>query len=404
MTTIPPHIIDQARAADLIELAGRHIDLTNESAASKCGPCPKCQGEDRFWIRDNRYTCRGCGINGDSIDFVRMVTGCDFMEAVAQLTGWNRTGERQIAQAIPTKRVAANKPVAAPNTEWQREKTKLADEGAHRLFTDPQAEPGREYLLGRSIEPHAWQRFHLGYRANVPLPGTWNADKKQYTLPGKPAIALPWYRNGKVWAIRYRFLEAQTYIDAQGKQRKEKQVAQPGSHFAGGLYGGHALPEYTGLKVEHSEGKRAEALRTLVICEGELNAISIWQVAEPWGWDVLSLGSESQKLSQPMIDYAKTFGRVLVWMDRESIVKDLMSLLLPLGFGVSSPHRDDGGKLDANDLLQQGLLGGFLASMRLKSCKSTTERQRFLFDLWDADQRPPYLDAGARRMMSEVSS
>jgi hypothetical protein len=272
---------------------------------------------------------------------------------------------------------------------------------AHRLlFDDNAAALGQNYLIGRGIEPHCWMQFNLGYRHAAPLPGTWDESNKQWITPGKPAIVIPWYRGGEIWGLRYRFLEPHTYTDINGETRTEKQTAQSGSIFAGGLYGGHALP-FAGL-ADDGSGKYIESLRTLLICEGEINAISIWQMTEPWKWDVLSLGSESQKLSQAAIDAAKRYERVLIWMDRAEIARSLMTLI-PGAYGVNSPVKD-GKKQDANDMLQAGLLGGFLATVRLMACKSDTERQRHRWNLWDASQYPPFLDAGTLQVLQEIEA
>lgn len=399
---IDADIVQRARESDLIGIMERYgVTLRKESVNSWCGPCPQCGGDDRFWIRDNRYTCRHCGISGDAIEFIRLRERCDFPEAVAILTGHATNGTSAKPLNIPP--APPPQPKRQPDGRWLSKATEIADTAATTLFTDPYAEVGREYLLSRGIEPHAWERFHLGYRPDVPLPGTWDAEKREYIQPRHPAIVIPWYRAGRVAAIRYRFLEAHTYGNAQNKLQTAKQTAQPGSTFADLLYGGHVLPEYTTLPVAHSDSKRVESLRTLVICEGEFNAISIWQVTEPWRWDVLSLGSESAKLSQAAIDYARNFGRVLVWMDRAPVVRDLIALLMPLAFGVNSPERPGGGKLDANDLLQSGQLGEFLATVRVRACRSQEERRAFRFDLQDAMGTLQGLDSGTQRVYESLA-
>lgn len=403
--TIPDHVVDQAKHADLLRLAEGRTELHRESGGEYAGPCPKCAGEDRFHVTSEWFFCRQCHEKrGDPIDFVMWLNGFDFKGAVEHLTGYKVEGtstpQRKPRQENPSDiwdrpRPKPAKPVT-PTDEWMRKAGQLARAANHDLFTNPRAESGREYLLSRCIEPHAWERFNLGFRVDVALPAV------AIGTPPVSAVVMPWYRGGKIWAIRYRFLKTHEYQGKDGKKKMAKQTAEYGSHFAGGLYGGHVLPGYTSLPVDHGEGKRIEALRTLVICEGELNAISIWQVTEPWNWDVLSLGSESAKPSQVAIDYASHFGRVLVWMDRAEVAKDLMTLI-PRTYGVNSLPRDDGGKLDANDLLQQGLLGEFLARVRLVACRTDEERQRFLYDLYDADQRPPFLDAGARQVMTTAT-
>lgn len=375
----------KAETIDLIAVAGERVALHKESVKEFSGPCPKCGGDDRFHVRREWFFCRHCHPDhGDAIEYNAWIGGKDFLTVC-----------REIANVLPVPampttplRQAQPKATSTPAEEWRRTAEAIAKDANHRLFTDAYAESGREYLLGRGIEPHCWNRFNLGFRFDVPLPGS--------DVATAPAIVMPWYRGGKVWAIRYRFLKMQEYKDKEGKVKTAKQTAQFGSIFSGGVYGGQVLPNYTFMKVEHSEGKRIEALRTLIICEGEINAISIWQVTHDWSWDTISLGSESAKLSQYAIEYAQHFGRVLVWMDRSEIVKNLMSLI-PGAVGTSSPSEGD-----ANDLLQKGLLGGFLAAVRLRSCKTPDERKRFYFDLWDADQLPGGLDSGAKQIMASI--
>lgn len=414
--TLPDHIIDQARATDLTELATRYgVTLRKESASSWCGPCPKCGGDDRWWVKGNRYTCRGCGANGDTIAFVQDREGCGFQEAVSMLTGYaveGRTVERKPITKIQNLPPAQPKPQRQPPDTAKF--TKLANDANHALFTDPYAEIGRQYLLDRGIEAHCWQQFSLGYRPDVPLPGTWDAEKREYTHKRQPAIVMPWYRGGKVVAIRYRFLTLHEYTDTHGKPAKAKQTAQPGSLFTDGIYGAHALPEWS-FEPTQPNGKRGENYCTLVICEGELNAISIWQTCNHWNWEVLSLGSESAHVPQVVInEYARHFQRVLVWMDRPERAREEMASIGPLAYAVNSiPELDKDGKpvigadgkprqLDANDLMRAGLLGGFLASVRLQACRSAEERQSVIYALQWASEYPPFLDDGGRRVVREA--
>lgn len=397
--SFPDHILDQARSADLIALVEQRVKLQRESATEYAGPCPKCGGSDRFHVKADGFFCRQCHPKwGDAIEYIRWFDGSNFVQAVERLTGYRNGGtmtqapvaQRQPAPAKPDKQTAP----------WMAKANVLVNNAHSLLFDDNAAQLGQNYLIGRGIEPHCWMQFKLGYRHAAPLPGTWDNTAKQWIAPGKPAIVIPWFRGGDIWAIRYRFLEAHTYTDAQGRERTEKQSAQLGSIFSGGLYGGHALP-FAGL-ADDGSGKYIESLRTLVVCEGEINAISIWQVASPWNWDVLSLGSESQKLGQAAIDIAKRYERVLIWMDRAEIARSLMAVI-PGAYGVNSPNTD-GKKQDANDMTQAGLLGGFLATVRLMACQTDTERQRHRWNLWDASQRPPFLDAGTMQVLKEIES
>lgn len=54
------------------------------------GPCPGCGGKDRFLVwperpRGGAYLCRGCGAQGDGIQFLREFGGMSYPEACAAL-------------------------------------------------------------------------------------------------------------------------------------------------------------------------------------------------------------------------------------------------------------------------------------------------------------------------------
>lgn len=151
---------------------------------------------------------------------------------------------------------------------------------------------------------------------------------------------------------------------------------------------------------EEFEAGCAEELRTLVLCEGELNAISIWQMVEPWNWDVLSLGSESAKLTTAMIAYAEKFERVIVWMDRPELVKELMACIGG-AYGIHSAVVD-GVKQDANKLLQTEQLGGLLVNMRYLACKTVEEKRRLFYNVNDAIATR-HMDLGACEVAMQIA-
>jgi Toprim domain len=70
------------------EIERRGIKL-NGGRIERCGPCPRCEGNDRFSINVKKrvFNCRQCGAKGDVIDLVRFLDGCDFIAAGTTLTG-----------------------------------------------------------------------------------------------------------------------------------------------------------------------------------------------------------------------------------------------------------------------------------------------------------------------------
>jgi len=79
---------DRARQVPIEdELARRGIKLRGK--VERCGPCPKCGGDDRFSVNTAKqvFNCRGCKAAGDVIDLVQFLDGCDFTTACTTLTG-----------------------------------------------------------------------------------------------------------------------------------------------------------------------------------------------------------------------------------------------------------------------------------------------------------------------------
>jgi hypothetical protein len=344
-----PEIIAQAKTIDVADLVGRYTSLERVSSSEWQGPCPKCGGDDRLHCTDEWWFCRQCHPKrGDAIDFIRHVTGCTFQEATERLT---------------------NQPWPERKTRRHQAKAQRADdrdagwfENASDLLRQHQASlpesEGAAYLTRRGLKPETWVAFGLGF-----------AHAKNKDADAElPAIAMPWFRGGKLTAIRYRFLNPPA---------KQKITSLPGSKFGGVLFGGQGLPSWVHEPIE--DGKRgSEQFCTLVVCEGEMNAMSIWQVAHHAGVHVMSVGSETSRLSGGTVTYAQRYGTVVIWMDKEELAKQLMTQI-PGSFGFSSP----GGK-DANDLLQKGILGGQLTALRMQAARTDDERRRLIFDLWDA--------------------
>lgn len=366
---ISPHLIEQAKAVNLITLVGSAVELSQASGVREMqGPCPKCGGDDRLHVKLDSFFCRQCHPEwGDPIDYIRWLDGCDFTEAVTKLTGSPQRGHSGGATQRCTPKPVERRQQAAT---WANEAVAIAKEAHAELIKQVGLGEGGEYLLKRGIDVPAWHAFGLGFRPDVPLPGTWDKEARRHVTEPQPAIVMPWYRGGRLTAIRYRFIKDHTYADAKGHQRQAKQTAQYDSDFGGYLYGGQTI---LGC---------AEIYRTLVLCEGELNAISIWQTTHAWNWDVLSLGSESAKLSDSAIEYAGQYERVLIWMDRPEVAMALMGRILG-AYGLHSPAFGDA-KHDANAMLQSGRLGAYLATIRYGACTSATERKRLMWDLHDA--------------------
>lgn len=362
-------LIEQAKQTDIVQLVGQRVQLQKVSGHEWAGPCPKCGGTDRLHVTGDWWFCRQCHEKrGDAIGWLQFADGLHFRDAVSQLTG-EAWPEAQQPKVQPQRKQAHPRPA-----EWFEEAEAVLQRAQAALHEGENA--GAEYLAGRGLERRTWRAFGLGFGFAM------NRDVNAEL----PAIAMPWYRGGVLTAIRWRFLTP------VGKQ---KITSHPGSQFGGQLFGGQAVPEWVALP-QDSGRQNAERLHTLVICEGEINAMSIWQVAGHTGLHVVSLGSETSQVSDAIAAFARRYGRALIWMDKREIAKSLVRQVANAD-GYASPAGQD-----ANDMLRVGCLGEVLTRLRVKACRTDEEHEALRWNLWDAMRLGPELDEGTLKVYGEV--
>jgi len=194
------------------------------------------------------------------------------------------------------------------------------------LDHDPAAETGRAYLAGRGFTPVTWQAWGLGYTL------AWHPRLKMKL----PAVTLPWQANAEIQAVQYRFILPELAKPDRFSQRK----------------GGERLLYGLDLRTGRD---------TLVLAEGELNAVSLWQVVHERA-DVLSCGSQeglAQRRTQRLLGgVAEAYRRVFIWLDDLARAAAAVPLIAPAtGYALWSE-----GGLDANDRLQDGSLAAWLAA------------------------------------------
>lgn len=360
--------VDQAKRYNVLELATKRSELRRASAHELQGPCPKCGGTDRLHVRKDGWFCRNCkpfdaghGWN-DAIDWMQHMDNKTFDDAVTTLTGIARDGSRKAnhqAFAAPSKA----QPVAvapAPQTEEWRAKALPIVEDAQKALSDGD-NVGLSYLTDRGLTLTTCEAFGFGFGS----------------FRNQPAIVIPWTRGGQLQAIRYRYIMPMA--------DSPKVMSEPGSRFAGILYGGQTI---CGC-MEHK--------RTLVICEGEINAASIWQATAASYLDVLSMGSESAILPQLALDYAAKFRTCIVWMDKADIARKWAGMI-PGAVAVASPNG-----MDANDLLKLGRLTYFLAHVRAKAATTPEKREALKWDLLDQQDLGGKIDNDVARLIGELS-
>jgi len=336
MTSFSPAEIQTVKAsADLLDLARGRVHMKKIAAHEWAGPCPSCGGRDRFHVdtKSQHWMCSNCTGREkwqDVIAFRRMLTGETFVDAVEALGGRRDATLPPVTPRQPD----PPEPPSWKSDEWQTRATRLYSQAARRLDR-ADGEPGRQYLASRGINTHTADVWLLGY---APISPPWNDELGRQT--GGPSITMPYLRHtdDRVMAVRYRRLDPD----------EDRYINMAGSTVR--LFGLHLLDT------------NAPAL---VIVEGELNAISIWQASRDLRLCVVSIGGQSVA-EETIGDIGRLsyhFDHSIVWCDEPAKAQKLRAAVTSPSAQMRQSPMIEGKKIDGNDMLQRGLLGELLRRM-----------------------------------------
>jgi hypothetical protein len=314
------------QTTDLLSLVGHEL---KKVGAYYVGVCPFCGGRDRFTIKGTpkgyRWHCRQCGDGKyhTVIDYIMRRDNCDFKTAYQTLTGESL---QPTLAAIPPKSKPTPKPITLLSHEWQTQALQLVDR-ASKSLSSVKGQAGQEYLARRGLLRGTWYAWLLGFGFAY--------DPK--VKRKRPAIVLPWLdmdSGGEViTAVKYRFMDE----DSEGLRYTSLARSMP---LLFGLW------------------DVIESDSTLLLVEGELNALSLWQ-CRPRGVTVLSFGSEGGGREAVLRAVAQKYQRVFVWCDDAARTKQYQAMLARPCEKIQS-LQVYGEKLDANSLLQKGELQNFI--------------------------------------------
>ena len=383
---------EEYRIADVLRtMAG--VEL-HKNGAELAGPCPRCGGRDRFYVTADGKSCacRKTNCHTQRMDVVGLVAwlqNVPMHEAVDILAGRRSYSPvRQTATVTSVTSDSSNDSLQdATSADWRKKAALSVLRAQERLYSETDgARAAQAYLLSRGLQPDTWRAFGLGYdRARVP--GT-----KDYA----PAVAWPIVHesDGQTYGVRYRFLETQA--GANGKQYRYTSLT--GTRNTGRLFGVPALPAGVLEEWDSADRLHAESVSCLCVCEGEFNAMSVWQACAATGVDVLSFGSEAQRsLPAWAIAIASHYGAVIVWVDDTEKAQEV-GRQLPQAVALRSLTQD-GHKWDSNALLVAGKLGGLVQAARLSVMHD--RRESVLWQLWDARDT---LDASQRNVAQRLAA
>jgi len=324
MATYDTTQIETLRQVDVLTLAtgyGAQLEkCTSKELAGAC-PCKGCTARrDGFHVNTelNRWRCYSCHPSGwyDAAELVRAVEKVGFRQAAEKLL----TGNAKRCEMATSHLSATSTPAPTYRHSWARTILEIAQD---RLWSAA-GEQAREYLKARCLLSPTWETFGLGF-------GEWR-DKQHDRL--LPSIVIPWVNsNGShLAALRYRHIDVDNGV-------KYRVYGNPVDR----LFGWQAI---------------TQPADTAILCEGEINAMSIYQELPADGIHVFSLGSQASRLGESIVAHVATYRRVIVWMDEPDRAQAIAKML-PNALAIDSKHL--GG--DANELLQADRLSGFLVTL-----------------------------------------
>lgn len=295
------------------------------------------------WAWYSQTNNKGEKLGGSVIDWHMYVNNCTMQESLIALSVMLDGGA---VAAQPRPKVESKPKVEGwKSAAWQSEARRKLEAAQDRLWNLPEGEPGREYLTSRGIRPDMPIAFDMGYGP------AWN-PKAEAELP---ALWIPW-QNRHITAIQYRFI---------GVDKDDKSAVRFGQKGGGVRYL---------FGMQHCMEAEPGQLDTLILVEGELNAVSLFQtVYGQYPCDVVSFGPQSQ-LGNPEVatiaaKLAQRYQHVIVWADEPKIAISALGVI-PHALPVKTPIID-GEPRDANDLLQLGRLDGVVFEL-IKRVKGVT--------------------------------
>lgn len=205
-------------AVDMLALVSARTELRRTGVDSYFGLCPfHDERTPSFHVRpdEKHYHCFGCQMSGDPFDFVMETEGLDFRGALEAL-----------AERFGVALQSEDEDPAAASRRARRERlyallTRAAVFYSRYLWEGREAQPAREYLLGRGFDEETLREFRVGY-----APSAWDRlllASRQAGFSDEELLATGLAqrsreRHGRIYD-RFRRRIVFPAVDARGKVR-----------------------------------------------------------------------------------------------------------------------------------------------------------------------------------------
>ena len=259
--------------------------VATTSGGEWAGPCPECEGEDRFRVWPDhpksdtgRFWCRQCGWKGDGIDYLRDLRGLSFREACEELgvtykleVPSSRAQRKQRRSRSLRRKPSPRTRCKAPCPAWQERAREIVYEAHERLFS-AEGQRAKDYLHERGLSELVLREAGIGY-----LPEDSYEDPKRWSLQRKKDVWLPRGILLPYWTDPDRIVK----LKIRRQKGKPRYIQVPG---------GDTKALYLQSKVRAGE--------PLVLCEGEIDALSVWEATRGTYAAVATGGTSGARLVQ----------------------------------------------------------------------------------------------------------
>lgn len=245
---------DQARSADILEIATEMGAVLKRSAGEYVGPCPRCNGTDRFAVKPSEqvFNCRGA-MGGDVIAMVMHVREVEFLAACEIIVGHpaprRESQARLIDPEVARERRDERRDAELGRFEAEQHKLERAADRAARIFNSSAPIPGtlaEAYLRRRGIVPPPALLIDIRFAAGLEYRGYADEGATEETPLGSFPCMVAAIRNqaGEIVGLHRTYLDPNEPLKLRlpGNPRQNKAKKSFGTVKGGAIRLGAVMP------------------------------------------------------------------------------------------------------------------------------------------------------------------
>lgn len=250
--------IDRARSADILEIATQIGAQLKRAGGEWVGPCPKCNGADRFAVSPHEqvFNCRGA-VGGDVIKMVEHAgdpsRDIPFMEACEIINGEpapkRESTFRPVDSEVARERREERKDQELARTEAEQQKQERSADRAARIYNDSTPISGTQaeaYLRRRGIRLLPGMGDDLRFASGLEYRGYADPDASDETQLGIFPCMVAAIRNvaGEIIGIHRTYLDPNepAKLKPPGDPRQNKAKKSFGTVMGGAIRLGPIKP------------------------------------------------------------------------------------------------------------------------------------------------------------------